>query len=277
MLYKEKYIGHNGLSNRYVVLEPDLFHLLEAARNKGQLAELKGAHSEFYQYLKENAFIVADDFDELQACIDRYRAIDFDKTRYELHINPTMNCNFKCWYCYETHIKKSRLNTETQNHIAKFVRELLYKKPDIKDFQLNWFGGEPLLYFNNAVLPIMKRIYAITQEKKVELSTYFTSNGLLIDQNVIDSCQAYGVTGFQITLDGHRERHNRVRFISQSKGSYDKIRDNIKRLVRNEIKVNVRINCDRETLNGLEKIADDFFDMTAADRDYLTFDFHKIW
>ena len=32
--YKEKYIGHNGLSNRYVVLEPDLFHLLEAARNR---------------------------------------------------------------------------------------------------------------------------------------------------------------------------------------------------------------------------------------------------
>ena len=45
-----------------------------------------------------------------------------------------MNCNSKCWYCYETHIKKSRLSAETQGHIVKFVRELLDKIPEIKDF-----------------------------------------------------------------------------------------------------------------------------------------------
>lgn len=88
MPYEGKYIGHNGLSNRYVLLEPDLFYLLEAARNEGGIAELKDVHPKFYHYLRENEFTVADDFDELQACIDRYSAIGFDETRYELHINP---------------------------------------------------------------------------------------------------------------------------------------------------------------------------------------------
>lgn len=275
--YEGKYIGHNGLSNQHIILEPELFLLLEAAKSEGNLDEVEKVHPDLYQYLKDEKFILPDDFDELQTCIDNYRKVDLDETRYELHINPTMNCNFKCWYCYETHIKQSKMTEETKGNILNFVQKLLDSRPEIKDFQLNWFGGEPLLYFNKTVLPIMEGIYGITQKKKVKLSSSFTSNGLLIDQNKIDLCKQYKVSDFQITLDGHRERHNQVRFVSKSRGSYDKISNSIKLLARNKVKVNVRINCSKETLDGLAKIADDFSDMNTNERDYLIFDFHKVW
>jgi uncharacterized protein len=57
-----------------------------------------------------------------------------------------MTCNFGCYYCYETHLSKSRINSETIGRINKLISCLTINK-DIKYFSLAFFGGEPLLIF----------------------------------------------------------------------------------------------------------------------------------
>lgn len=34
-------------------------------------------------------------------------------------INPTLDCNLKCWYCYEDHLKGSIMNDTTINNVVK--------------------------------------------------------------------------------------------------------------------------------------------------------------
>jgi len=100
---------------------------------------------------------------------------------------------------------------------------------------------------------------------------------LLITQTMLEECKKYNVSNFQITLDGHRNRHNQVRFISKTKGSYDKIVENIKLCLKNDISVVVRINVSEETLSDLLHIITDFEDLTEIEREILNFLFHEVW
>ena len=115
-------------------------------------------------------------------------------------------------------------------------------------------------------------------ERNISFSSAFTTNGFLINQNILDTCKCLGVNFFQITLDGHRERHNQVRYVSKERGSYDEIVANIKLTLKNEIRVGVRLNISQETLdNNLLDILDDFRDITDKDKTYLNFSFHEVW
>jgi uncharacterized protein len=270
-------VGYNSFSNQYIILEDMLYQMYDASMKLGSFDELKDIHLEFYNHLIENGFLVEDDIDENQRVIELSRRIDNDETQFQLHINPTMNCNFKCWYCYETHIKDSKMDQQTIINTENFIKQVFDNNKSLNDFALSWFGGEPLLYFHKVCVPILESTHALAQERGVYFHSGMTTNGLLIDQSVIDICKKYNHTFFQITLDGNREKHDKVRFITEGRGSYDKIVDNIFLLAKNKIEVVVRINVSVETLEGLNDIAEDFSSMSEEDRRYIRFDLHKVW
>lgn len=274
--YEGKMIGYNSLSDEFMVLDSFLYDLFTASVNEGAVDDLKEVHTDFFEALYTQGFIVKDDFDELKEIKRISYETDFDEEYFSLTINPTMNCNFKCWYCYETHIKDSKLSEVNIERIISFIRNKI-NEGKIKKFSLDWFGGEPLLYFNKTVLPLLEKIYPLMVENKIDFYSGCTSNGLLINQQLIDNCLKYNLIHFQITLDGHRTQHNKVRFVNKSTGSYDKIVVNIKLLLKNKISVTARINISEDTLEDLLKIVDDFKDTTEEERKYLTFSFHQVW
>jgi uncharacterized protein len=276
--FEDKMIGYNSISDRFVILDPFLYDLFVASINDSSLHELSNVHENISTILEDNGFIIAKEVNELDKIKQISYKHDFDDKSYTLIINPTMNCNFKCWYCYETHIKDSKMSQETQGKIVKFVDSiLLEKKNTLEIFRLDWFGGEPMLYFDKTILPLLKEIHPKMIKNNIQFSSSFTTNGLLITQNILDECKRYGVRFFQITLDGHRERHNKVRYISKNKGSYDKIVQNIKLCLANQSEVSVRINISEETVSDLLKVIDDFKDISDIDRRYLGFSFHEVW
>lgn len=276
--YEDKRIGYNSLSDKFIILEPILHELFLASINENQINALRDVHNDFFETLISNGFIVNSEVNELAEIKRISYETDFNEDNYELTINPTMNCNFKCWYCYETHIKDSKMSDETLDKVRRFIENILEEKGEnLKNFNLQWFGGEPLLYFYKTVLPLLQWIYPIMKGYNINFISGFTTNGLLITQQLLDECVTYGVKHFQITLDGHRDRHNKVRFISESKGSYDEIVSNIKLCLKNKVIVTARINISEETITDLLKIIDDFQDITLEDREYITFSFHEVW
>lgn len=275
---EDKIIGYNSLSDNFVILEPVLHELFQASVHENIIEELPSVHENLYDILLEKGFVIDDHINEFEEIKRISNETDFDETHYELTINPTMNCNFKCWYCYETHIKDSKMDQGTLENILKHIDNvLLEKKGVLKKFTLQWFGGEPMLYFKKVVLPMMREIYPKMVANGIKFESGFTTNGLLINQGILDGCKEFGVSGFQITLDGHRERHNKVRFISESRGSYDKIVSNIKLCLRNKLHVTTRVNISEETVDDLLKIIDDFKDISFEDKQYLIFSFHEVW
>lgn len=86
------------------------------------------------------------------------------------------------------------------------------------------------------------------------------------------------VNHFQITLDGHRDRHNKVRFLKENNGSYDKIISNIKKCINNRIAVTCRINLSKETINeDLTNIINDFSDLNENEKELIDFSFNQVW
>ena len=147
----------------------------------------------------------------------------------------------------------------------------------LKYFYLSFFGGEPLIYFQQAVAPLLEGASKIFKDSGILFGAGFTTNGYLITQDKIKFFKKHSVTDFQITLDGNKEFHNKVRYINSSKGSYEKIISNIKLLARNKFNVIMRINFTGDNLTSCLDIPNDFLDLENKFKEYITVDFQQVW
>jgi uncharacterized protein len=165
---------------------------------------------------------------------------------WHLKLNPTQDCNFRCWYCYEKHVK-GRMQDNIVDGIKLFVKRIFEEKK-IKHFVLSWFGGEPLLYFNEIVYPISLYIQRLAQYYNVMFSNSITTNGFLLTKDVIRKCSEIGLNDFQITLDGDKKNHDKIR---NQKGlsSFDRIIGNCIDLASiDSMKILLRINYDTKSI-----------------------------
>ena len=277
VLHKEKYIYHNSFTENFLLLEPILMDLINAAGNHNDLENLRVIHEDLYDALVENGFIVSNEVDEIKKVAELIKEIDDNDELFSLMILPTMNCNFKCWYCYESHIKGSKMSLSAVNDIISLIDNKVDTMNNLKYFHLSFFGGEPLLYYKDVVLPIIQHAHQFLKENNISLYMHFTTNGFLINDDMLADLVQFEVNSFQITFDGNRENHNKVRFVNKERGSYDEIVSNIKKLVRNKIKVTLRINYTFANLFELTDILCDFEDLIMEDRSLITLDMQKVW
>ncbi len=265
---------YNACSDKFIIFDNTLKPHLA-----GNPDLIESAAREFYNQLLEGGFIVENDYDDIKAVIDNGLNICNNNTNYNLIINPTTNCNFNCWYCYEKHSPEARMDLQTKERIELFIRKVI--ESGIEVFDLSFFGGEPLLYYDNTVRPIIDKVREMVSsypECKLKVNYHFTTNGYLCGERVISHLDE-GDEGksFQITLDGNRDLHNKVRFSASGLGSYDRIIKNIKRIAEKQWRVNVRINYTKANAESVIHILDDFKDMPEKVRNYINFDFQKVW
>ncbi|WP_343674782.1 radical SAM protein [Chitinophaga sp.] len=275
--YSEKFAVYNSFTQRVIFIDPTLKEVLDAAIHEG-MDELAKVHPTFHQYLSDQEFLVEDHVNEIHKVKDRVRMVDENIDSFLLTINPSMNCNFKCWYCYETHVKGSRLNNDIIARINTFIFRTANIK-GLKNFNLSLFGGEPLLYFEKDVIPVLDQYISQCRQHGLKPVIHFTTNGYLIDQAFVDYFKGKDVVpGFQITLDGYREKHDEVRYVSANKGSYFKIIENIKLLIRNAFPVQIRINYTEKNVDGSHLIVNEFSDIAPSIiQKYLRFNYHRVW
>ena len=100
--------------------------------------------------------------------------------RCKLILFPTEKCNFRCLYCYEDHVGE-KMSSDTISSIKKF---LVKKIPLLKLFELEWFGGEPLLA-KDIVIDITNFAQNLCNQYGVKFVSVMTTNGYLLDvQNI---------------------------------------------------------------------------------------------
>jgi len=238
--------------------------------------EIKDLHIEFYEFLLENEYIISDDIDEVDEVILKANKLRSANDEFWLFVNPTMDCNFCCWYCYEDK-KESIMGKNIQDCIFRLLENIVNDK-DLKIIHLSFFGGEPILQFYNVVLPIIDYAIHVSTSKKIKLETSFTTNGYLIDRHIVECLKdRLHDCSFQITLDGDCSEHNKVRFQNFGEDSYNIIINNIKMLIYNDFYVRIRINCTNQNYYSIENIISDFDDLTERQKKNLIFDFHQVW
>ncbi|WP_137905452.1 radical SAM/SPASM domain-containing protein [Chryseobacterium sp. 2VB] len=265
---------YNSKEDKCIVIKRDLEGYF-----KLPILDLEKNHPSIYQNLLDINAIVDYDRDELQEVIQRSKEVDNSDKTYRLIINPTMNCNFKCWYCYESHIVGSKMSNEGVGKIIKFIDKTLEKNKNLNSFDLSFFGGEPLMYYSKVTEPIINHYRTKYEDySHINFTISFTTNAYLLNDRMVNHLTYENDNKFfQITLDGGREEHNKVRVAQKEEGSYDKIIDSIKRLLREKISVLIRINYTAENIDSTKEIVNDLIDLNEEDRSYLSISFHQVW
>lgn len=145
-----------------------------------------------------------------------------------LHI--AHSCNLNCSYCFAAqgkyHGEDALMSFETGKRALDFLVE---NSGTRKNLEVDFFGGEPLLNFN-VVKQLVKYARSIEKEKNKNFRFTLTTNGMLIDDDVIDFCNAE-MDNVVLSLDGRREIHDHFRKDLGGNGSYDKILPKFKKFV----------------------------------------------
>lgn len=189
--------------------------------------------------------------------------------RQELIILPTEKCNLRCTYCYED-FELGKMSESTQRSIELFLR---HRVPDLNRLSLLWFGGEPLVA-KDIVCRITKYAKVLCDENGVQLDGSMTTNGYLLNYDLLCELLSYGIDFFQITFDGWGEAHDTHRRRADGKGTFNRIWNNLCAMKASpkRFEVMVRVHVRRGNLESvrqfLEKFANEFHNDRRFRLDY---------
>jgi len=210
-LEKDIYLLTSFVTRKHILLSHNAYNLYN---NEEKCTTLKSTFPKIFDVLVDNGFLVEDDLDEFKVSYDNFNHERGDKSYYHLIINPTLDCNLSCWYCYEHKIKSSRIDSNIIKGINLHIKER-FSALSFKGLKLSFFGGEPFM-FANAIKEIIYDTYNFCSNNNIELLLDFTTNGTLISKSIINHISKYRCN-FQITFDGDREQHNRIKFTNNKK------------------------------------------------------------
>lgn len=234
-------------------------------------------YNSVFNRFKNWGFILEEDINEIDLIRFKNSTSIFTDKNYRLIINPTEDCTFNCWYC--TQHQKEPKGGMKKDLIKIIKRHLDYmvKEEKITGLFLDWFGGEPLMYFDEVVYPIAKHALKLANKYNLPFTHHATTNAYLINESMSKKMAEIKLNSFQITLDGDKKRHNKVR---NAKGtpSFDKIMESIDFILKNipNSFIILRINFEDKTLKE-SNILSIFKLFPSKYRKRIRVNFVRVW
>lgn len=137
-----------------------------------------------------------------------------------LHVAHT--CNLNCEYCFASqgkyHGDRALMSFEVGKQALDF---LVANSGTRRNLEVDFFGGEPLMNWD-VVKQLVAYARSIEQEKQKNFRFTLTTNGVLVDDEVIDFANRE-MHNVVMSLDGRKEVHDRLRKNYAGQGSYDLI------------------------------------------------------
>ena len=145
-----------------------------------------------------------------------------------MHIAHT--CNLNCSYCFASQGKYHGERAVMSFEVGKCALDFLVENSGSrKNLEVDFFGGEPLMNFD-VVKQLVAYARSIEKEKGKNFRFTLTTNGLLIDDDVIEFANKE-CCNVVLSLDGRKEIHDRFRVDYAGKGSWDRIVPKFQKLV----------------------------------------------
>ena len=145
-----------------------------------------------------------------------------------LHVAHT--CNLNCSYCFASQGKYHGERAVMSYEVGKRALDFLIENSGTRrNLEVDFFGGEPLMNWQ-VVKDLVAYARSIEKEKGKNFRFTLTTNGMLIDDDVIDFANRE-MSNVVLSLDGRREIHDATRVDYAGNGSYDRIVPNFQKLV----------------------------------------------
>lgn len=190
---------------------------------------------------------------EIGEILSDYKSIEIyepeDLVLKSLCLNVSHSCNMACSYCFASHNFSSKTSLMSLDTAFKAIDFLIDSSRDIKNIEIDFFGGEPLLN-----LEVVKGATLYGKERALEaeknLRPTLTTNGLLLDDDVLDLLDELEIS-IVLSLDGDKTVHDKFRRLLNGGGSFDHILPKAKELAdrRKEGGYYIRGTYTGETLN----------------------------
>jgi len=212
------------------------------------LTEFKQNYPSVFDRFEDWGFFVPEDIDEIERLRFSNKAAVFGDRFYRLIMNPTTDCIFNCWYCNQHSQDKGGMTEEVRTKILKHI-DYMVNVDRITGLHLDWFGGEPLMYFYETVVPVSEYAMKIATKSNIPFINQITTNGYLIDEKMVKKMKNLKFDRFQITIDGDEKRHNKIRNV-HGQPSFQRIIENIILILKiiPDARITLRINFDDSTL-----------------------------
>ena len=146
-----------------------------------------------------------------------------------LHVAHT--CNLNCSYCFASqgkyHGERAVMSFEVGKQALDF---LVANSGSRRNLEVDFFGGEPLMNFE-VVKQLVAYARSIEKDAKKNFRFTLTTNGMLIDDDVIDFANRE-MSNVVLSLDGRKEVHDRFRVDYAGRGSWERIVPKFQKLVK---------------------------------------------
>ena len=168
---------------------------------------------------------------DLNEIIKKY---NLPKYPNHLVLNTTNNCNLACRYCFESHSPESMSFDIAKRAIDLIVK---YRNINIEEGKfdskhtnnLTFFGGEPMLKFNDIIKPCIEYI----NEKYPNIFDFsMTTNLTLLNEQNTDFLFNNNFN-LLFSFDGMKEIQNKNRYFKNKSNSYDICFNNLKYIIKN--------------------------------------------
>ena len=235
---------YNSYSGSVCRLENDLYKII-----CGGLFD--NAVSSFEELL-DQGFIVPAEENEVDIILseERERRDDLEeKSKLLFIIAPTLKCNLRCFYCFESNQNDNEIMSD---EVIDDTVDYILKSTNLstKHIHIKWFGGEPMLAFEQ-IIRMSEKLKERLHGRSIAFSSSMITNGILLDREKVKKLiSVANLNEAQITLDGRENEYCRRKGAMPS--DYSSVIKNIKDCA-DYIKTVIRLNYDRE--NFLEVLS----------------------
>ena len=268
---------YNAMTDRILPISYKDYAIVETLMD--HLPVFSEKYPDLYAAMKKSGFIIDSDFDELAYLKLRNKQCVFIDKDYHITINPTLDCNLKCWYCSVdfkgVKHNRERMSDDIVRGVNSHISDLM-EQQKAQSLHLAWFGGEPLMYFDEVISNISAFTVQAISDKKIKFSQQITTNATLLNADRVRQMKDWRFISFQIPIDGNEHRHNRIKYYADKKGTYREIINNINMIADTipNVHIAVRINYDKQTLKNILDIIPDFSEKTKKS---IMVDFQRVW
>ena len=200
-------------------------------------------------------FVVDNRIDEFNRVIQKQyiAAFDYQPIKLGFVIAPTLKCNFKCVYCFESQSCKSDgFSAEKIETVLQFIIKKVESNPQLKYLSVDWFGGEPMLKYNE-IVDFSQKLIKYCESKNIIYSACMLTNGFLLTkkkaQVLKEKCK---LTSVQIPLDGMKETY--CKFKQTTEKSFEKVIHNIID-ISDILNVQIRLNANKQNYESIKHLA----------------------
>jgi len=183
-----------------------------------------------------------------------------------IFIYPTQDCNADCSYCFQKNEKKLTMTKETADNVVRYITRNVSVNDEVV---FRWFGGEPLVaaeIIDHIVENVSKHF-----DHKLKFSSIVTTNGYAItDDLIVRAKEKWNAKKFNMTIDGYMDEHNKRKgFPNNGIDAYQKLLNDIQKLIDNEVFVVARFNCDKKNLNQYPEVLNDLLGFRESNKFHI--------